>query len=70
MTWVLDGSKVSVNYLGVECSGTVVESRVKYGGALQYTIVLNDAITLPWRSEPVNRVLVSDRDILMLVSTD
>lgn len=70
MTWVLDGSKVSVNYLGVECNGTVVESRVKYGGSLQYTVVLDDAITLPWRSEPVNRVLVSDRDILMLVSTD
>ena len=70
MTWVLDGSKVVVNYLGVECMGTVESSRVKYGGALQYTVNLDEAIDLPWRSEPVNRVLVSDRDILSLVSTD
>jgi hypothetical protein len=70
MTWVLDGCKVTANYLGVECAGTVESSRVRYGGTIQYTLNLDEPLDLPWRNDPVNRVLVSDRDLLMLVSTD
>jgi hypothetical protein len=66
MDWILDGRKVEVNYCGATGSGTVVDSRVKYGGSVQYTVELDEGITLPWRSELVYRVLVDNKDILSI----
>ena len=39
MNWKLEGRRVSGLYLGLfPFSGTVVESRVKYGGAVNHTV--------------------------------
>jgi hypothetical protein len=64
MSWVLDGQKVKANYLGETITGVVVDSRVKYGGKVQYTVELDSPVQFRWRSEPTDRVLV-DRDELL-----
>jgi hypothetical protein len=66
MSWVLDGQKIKANYLGETVTGMVVDSRVKYGGKVQYTVELDAPVQFPWRSEPSSRVLV-DRDELLEV---
>jgi len=66
--WTLEGREVNFKYFGATGSGKVVDARVKYGGAVQYTVELNEGITLPWRSEPVYQVLVDDSEILSVVS--
>lgn len=66
MSWVLDGQKVKANYLGETVTGVVVDSRVKYGGKVQYTVELDSPVQFRWRSEPTDRVLV-DRDELLEV---
>jgi hypothetical protein len=66
MSWVLDGQKVKANYLGETVTGVVVDSRVKYGGKVQYTVELDAPVQFRWRSEPTDRVLV-DRDELLEV---
>jgi hypothetical protein len=65
MSWVLDGQKIKANYLGETVTGMVVDSRVKYGGKVQYTVELDAPVQFRWRSEPSSRVLV-DRDELLL----
>ena len=64
MSWVLDGQKVKAKYLGETVTGVVVDSRVKYGGKVQYTVELDSPVQFRWRSEPTDRVLV-DRDELL-----
>lgn len=64
MSWVLDGQKVKAKYLGETVTGVVVDSRVKYGGKVQYTVELDAPVQFRWRSEPSSRVLV-DRDELL-----
>jgi hypothetical protein len=66
MSWVLDGQKIKANYLGETITGVVVDSRVKYGGKVQYTVELDAPVQFRWRSEPSSRVLV-DRDELLEV---
>ena len=45
MYWVLEGKRVNGLYLGLfPYSGTVTASRVKYGGEVQHTIDLDEAI--------------------------
>lgn len=65
MSWILDGQKIKANYLGETVTGMVVDSRVKYGGKVQYTVELDAPVQFRWRSEPTDRVLV-DRDELLL----
>jgi hypothetical protein len=65
MSWILDGQKVKANYLGETVTGVVVDSRVKYGGKVQYTVELDSPVQFRWRSEPTDRVLV-DHDELLL----
>jgi hypothetical protein len=67
MSWILDGQKIKANYLGETVTGMVVDSRVKYGGKVQYTVELDAPVQFRWRSEPSSRVLV-DRDELISVS--
>jgi hypothetical protein len=64
MSWILDGQKVKAKYLGETVTGVVVDSRVKYGGKVQYTVELDSPVQFRWRSEPTDRVLV-DRDELL-----
>jgi len=67
MSWVLDGQKIKANYLGETVTGVVTDSRVKYGGKIQYTVNLDKPVQFRWRSEPTDRVLV-DHDELISVS--
>ena len=58
--WVKDGEQVAGRYYGQVFEGVVVDSRVKYGGKVQYTVELHNPINLRWRTEPVNRILVDE----------
>lgn len=45
MDWILEGKRVTGKYLGEYfITGTVQESRVKYGGKVSNTIVLDEPI--------------------------
>jgi hypothetical protein len=63
MGWIKDGEQVAGKYFDQSFTGVVAESRVKYGGRVQYTVELDTPITLKWRDEPVNRVLVEAEDL-------
>jgi hypothetical protein len=63
-SWVKDGEQLVANYLGERVFGKVVESRVKYGGRVQYTVDLDKPVKFRWRSEPTVRVLVDERDLI------
>jgi hypothetical protein len=64
MSWILDGQKIKANYLGTPVSGTVISSRVKYGGSVQYSLVLDEPVQLPWRSEPTDMLLVDKNEVI------
>lgn len=63
MGWVKDGEHINARYLGQPVSGTVIESRVKYGGSVQYTVVLDQPVQLRWRSEPTDRLLIDHNEL-------
>ena len=63
-TWIKDGNTIVANYLGETVQGTVIDSRVKYGGKVQYTVVLDKPVQFRWRSEPSTRVLIDDDEII------
>jgi hypothetical protein len=47
MSWNLEGKKVSGKYLGeLSFTGTVSESRVKYGGKVSNTILLDTPVVV------------------------
>ncbi len=64
MNWILDGEKITALYMGNTVTGVVESSRVKYGGEVQYTVVLDTPVQFRWRSEPTNRVLVDRKEIV------
>jgi len=64
MGWIKDGLRVRAVYCGQAVEGLVEESRVKYGGRVQYTLALTQPIQLRWRTEPTTRVLIEDRDLV------
>ena len=64
MGWIKDGNTIVANYLGETVRGTVVDSRVKYGGRVQYTVDLDQPVQFRWRSEPSTRVLIDDDEII------
>ena len=64
MGWIKDGLHVNARYLGTQkVTGLVVESRVRYGGKVCYTLVLDSEVLLPWRTEPTNIVIVDEQEI-------
>ena len=63
-SWVKDGEQIAANYLGERVFGKVVESRVKYGGRVQYTVDLDKPVKFRWRSEPTVRVLVDASNVI------
>lgn len=65
MSWILDGSRIKAKYLGdTIVEGTVVDSRVKYGGEVQYTVKLDKPVQFRWRSEPSDTVLIDRRELM------
>jgi hypothetical protein len=64
MGWCKDGSTIKANYLGDEVVGVVEESRVKYGGKVQYRVKLDEPVQLRWRSEPTDVVLIDENELI------
>jgi hypothetical protein len=62
--WIKDGKTIVANYLGETVQGTVESSRVKYGGKVQYTVILDKPVQFRWRSEPSTRVLIDSDEIV------
>ena len=62
--WVKDGKTIVANYLGEKVQGTVIESRVKYGGKIQYTVILEKPVQFRWRSEPSTHVLIDSDELV------
>ena len=62
MQWNLEGLKVEGNYMGdFPVSGKVELSRVRYGGEVQHTVVLDKPLEMRWRDEPADRVLLDHK---------
>lgn len=64
MGWCKDGSTIKANYLDDEVVGVVQESRVKYGGKVQYRVKLDEPVILRWRNEPTDVVLIDEDDLI------
>ncbi len=65
MSWILDGQRVKAKYLGdTPVEGVVTDSRVKYGGEVQYTVKLNKPVQFRWRSEPSDTVLIDHKELI------
>lgn len=65
MSWILDGSHIKAKYLGVPVTGIVIDSRVKYGGEVQYAVKLDEALVLPWGGRSAgDTVLVNRSEIV------
>jgi hypothetical protein len=62
--WVKDGQHIKARYFGEQVSGTVESSRVKYGGIVQYTVILDSPVKLRWRSEQTDRVLIDENELI------
>jgi hypothetical protein len=59
MQWNLEGKRINGIYLGLwPYTGTVVESRVKYGGAVQHTVKVDEPFKV--YGELRERILVED----------
>ena len=65
MGWCKDGSTIKAEYVdGSLIVGVVTESRVKYGGKVQLTVLLDRPIQLRWRTEPTRQVLVDSDQVV------
>jgi hypothetical protein len=61
--WDIEGKRVLISYLGYgEQTGTVVSSRVKYGGMVQHWVKLDETLSLPWDAVTEARTHVSVDD--------
>ena len=63
MTWDKTGEKVSVVHHGQKMVGTIVSSRVKYGGEVQHTVRLHEPVQYRWRTEPTDVVLINENEL-------
>ena len=64
MGWNKDGSTIKANYLGHVVTGVVMNSRVKYGGQVQYQVKLDEPVQFKWRGEPRDIVLVDENEVI------
>jgi hypothetical protein len=63
MSWNREGQRVVGRYMGTFLvSGKVTESRVKYGGTVQHTVLLDQPLEVYGRSAAV--LLLDDTEIL------
>ena len=66
MSWNLEGLKVTGMYMGeFPVTGLVELSRVKYGGGVQHTVVLDKPITVYSRIR--DRVLLDQQDVVRVM---
>ena len=66
MSWNLEGLHVTGMYMGeYQVSGLVELSRVKYGGGIQHTVVLDKPITVYSRIR--DRVLLDQQDVVRVM---
>ena len=66
MSWNLEGLKVTGMYMGeFPVTGLVELSRVKYGGGIQHTVVLDKPITVYSRIR--DRVLLDQQDVVRVM---
>lgn len=65
MLWNLEGLHVTGMYMGdFPCSGQVVLSRVKYGGGIQHTVVLDQPLQV--HSHTRDRVLLDHENVVKI----
>ena len=64
MGWNKEGSTIKAVYCGVVFSGVVLESRVKYGGKVQYKVAAADSIYLPFSDTPRDIVLIDENEVI------
>ena len=64
MGWNKERSTIKAVYCGVAFSGVVLESRVKYGGKVQYKVAAAESIYLPFSDTPRDIVLIDDDEII------
>lgn len=65
------GSVVQAVYCSKLAQGTVVDSRVKYGGKIQYTLSLHHPLEFAWSGSDKQYgaiILVENTDIVEIVS--
>jgi len=58
------GTSVCAMYMDKPCVGRVIDSRVKYGGRLQYSVTLDEPLYIEVRDEPLLDILVNHENIL------
>ena len=70
-SWVRDGQCIRGLYLSTyPVTGTVLESRVRYGGRIQHTIVLSKELKLPFGSDvrPAGSAVgINEEDVIEVV---
>ena len=67
MSWNLEGLRVTGMYMGeYPVAGRVVLSRVKYGGGIQHTVVLDNPLALRWAVR--DRVLLDHENVVRVAS--
>lgn len=64
MGWNKDGSTIRAEYCGAEFDGIVLESRVKYGGQVQYK-VKSDPFWVHDLQQYREVVLIDENDVLV-----
>jgi hypothetical protein len=67
MSWVKDGSTIKIDYLGFVVEGVITHSRVKYGGTVQYTVLLDAPLTMPWDMDNPRTMVVADEEDILTI---
>jgi len=65
MGWNKDGSTVKAEYCGTTFTGVVLESRVKYGGKVQYRVQADSPFYVDCLKADREIVLVDEDDVLV-----
>jgi hypothetical protein len=63
--WNKEGKTITAMYQGQQVTGTVELSRVKYGGKVEHTLLLDKPIQLRWRTEPTDRLLIDEDKVVV-----
>jgi hypothetical protein len=67
-SWNLEGRRIRASYLiDMPVVGTVLESRVKYGGEVQHRVKLDVPLAMKWRTEPADILLVDHCKIMEIL---
>ena len=65
--WNLEGMTVTGKYLDdFLVTGKVESSRVAYGGRVKHTVVLDKPVTMRWRKEPADRLILDHEKIIQV----